>query len=168
MDNGLVSRALSGLLDLEEYYGGTDEVRTSTSKKKTYTLKELCNEVAPFYLSIGMTANMFWNEDVDYAVQYRKAWKIQQDRLNQQLWLQGLYIHDALISTPIVVSGFKKSGDKQSHTYPTEPYVLNKIEAERREEDKKIKEQLEIKNKMIAFASQFNKKMRQKEAEAIE
>lgn len=155
---------MSGLIDLEELVNGGTSDRTSNSRQ-TYTFKDLFYSQAPYYLSIGMTANEYWNEDVEYVVHYRKAWKIKQDRLNQQLWLQGMYVYDALLDTPIVVSGFAKKGEEK-RKYPTEPYALTVEQQKQREADKERAHQMEIKNKLVAFASQFNKKMRDKEGKS--
>ena len=50
-------------------------------------------------MSIGMTYDEFWNQDVALVRVYRKADELRRRRQNDALWMQGLYIRDALLST---------------------------------------------------------------------
>ena len=47
-------------------------------------------------MSIGMTYEQFWYGDPWMVVSFRKAHEMRKDMLNQQLWLQGLYIYNAI------------------------------------------------------------------------
>lgn len=109
-------------------------------------------EQFPFYLSIGMSREEYWDEDPMLVIPYRKAYQLKQKRENYSAWLQGLYFYDALTRVAPIMNAFAKSG---THTepYPDEPYPFSeeeKKERERREEEKIRREQLEYFKTMIA------------------
>ena len=54
-------------------------------------------EAFPYYLSIGMTPEQYWDDDVELCKFYREKAKIDLDRENQSLWLQGMYIYETLL-----------------------------------------------------------------------
>lgn len=93
-------------------------------------------------MSIGMTYDEFWNQDVALVRVYRKADELNRRRQNEALWMQGLYIRDALLST--VGNMFADKGATPNE-YPKEPYpvtaeqVAEKKEAERRRMEDRIK-----------------------------
>lgn len=97
------------------------EERLST-KNKSYT--QIFEEILPFYISIGMTVDQFYHQDVSLAIIYRQAYKIKNEQKNTQLWLQGMYIYDA-ISTSIYNAFCRKSG-QQAASYTSKPYSINK------------------------------------------
>ena len=117
---------------------------------KTYT--EQFHEVFPFYLSIGMTYELFWLEDSALVRDYRKADELHQERKNYEAWLQGAYIYDAFCAVSPVMNAFAKRGTKPS-PYHQKPYTMR----QEREEPSVVKEQ-EGAAKFHAFAEQFNKR----------
>ena len=50
----------------------------------------------PWYLSIGMTPEQYWDGDCMLAKYYRKAQELRRQERNTELWLQGLYVYDAV------------------------------------------------------------------------
>ena len=50
-------------------------------------------------MSIGMSYDEFWNQDVSLVKAYRKADELRRRRQNVVLWLQGVYVREALLST---------------------------------------------------------------------
>jgi len=130
----------------------TEEVAPPT---KTYT--EQFYEVFPFYLSIGMTYELFWLKDATLTRYYRKAYEMQRERANYDAWLQGAYIYDALCAVSPVLHAFAKSGTKPI-PYHKEPYGTKKSDAEN---TKNIDAEVGA-AKFFAFASQFNKKFENK------
>lgn len=65
-----------------------------TTQEKTYT--EIFEESFPFYLAIGMSSAEYWEGDCSLTRYYRKAYKIKQEEVNNNAWLQGLYVYDAI------------------------------------------------------------------------
>ena len=129
------SELVSGSLSVAE--GSERKVR---SPFLTYT--EQFYEVFPYYLSIGMTAEQFWDGDPTLTKYYRRADEIRNDRKNQELWLQGLYFYEALCDVAPILQAMAKKGTK-ARPYPEKPYSiserqrrLEKEEQERRVADK--------------------------------
>lgn len=55
----------------------------------------------PFYLSIGMTPEQYWDEDCTLVVAYRQAYELKRKERNNDLWLQGLYILSSRTAPPL-------------------------------------------------------------------
>lgn len=134
-------------------YGGSNGA--SAAPPKSYG--EIFDEMFPYYLSIGMTADEYWNGDCQNIKAYRKAEKLRAERKNQELWLQGAYIYEALCRVSPVFHAFAKKGTKPS-PYPSEPYAINEAQQERKQEnaDKKVMDK--GKAFMETFMVQHNKK----------
>lgn len=88
----------------------------------------------PYYLAIGMPLSEYWNGDCTLTKVYHEAHKIKQEEKNQELWLQGLYIYEALLCSSPVFHDFVKK--PKPLPYPEKPYELRK-----KEEPKEVKEQ---------------------------
>lgn len=103
-----------------------------------------------------MTYDDFWHGDVNIVRAYRKADEMNRRRQNEVLWMQGLYIRDALICT---VGNMFSGKSAQKHEYPKEPYAVTELEIREREErEAKIREE-RIKANFAAFAARLQKKM---------
>lgn len=100
-----------------------------------YTFSEIFEEVFPTFLAIGMTYEQFWEGDPTLVRAYRKAEKIRNKRMNEQLWLSGIYTAEALAST---VGNMFSKGNK--HKYPEEPLPITEEEIlERKERERRLK-----------------------------
>lgn len=151
MDCELVSGSLS-----ENGGSGRTDAR---SPFLTYT--EQFYEVFPYYLSIGMTYDQFWNDDVDLAKYYRKADEMRTERLNQQLWLQGMYFYEAICDVSPILHAFAKKGTKP-HPYPERPYSLTEKARDKAEEEKTKVNAEKGKKMMEAFMVAHNAKYKEK------
>lgn len=109
--------------------GGGRSVPISNSYTKTFY------DQFPYYLSIGMTPEQYWDGDPALAKYYRKSDEIKCKRRNEELWLQGLYIYEALCDVSPVLNAFAKKGTKP-RPYAERPYALNNHD---REEEQKIR-----------------------------
>lgn len=138
---------------------GESEQKDNAPSPFTYT--ERFHKAFPQYLAIGMTPSEFWDGDCTLAVAYRKAEEIRNTRRNQELWLQGMYIYEALCDVAPVFHAFAKKGTKPLK-YPSEPYSLTpkerKARAETRDE-KVFKKGLGV---MEALMQSMNRKFGQK------
>ena len=81
----------------------------------------------PFYLSIGMSFDEFWNAEADRVVYYRKAYKMRQRRSNDLAWLGGRYVYYALSAVVPALRGLSK---EPVNPYLDEPYPYTKEDAE--------------------------------------
>jgi hypothetical protein len=86
-----------------------------------------------------MSPEQYWDGDPTLAKYYRQADEIKQNRRNQELWLQGMYIYEALCDVSPVLNAFAKKGTKPT-PYVDHPYPLSTKD---REAEKKLREQRE-------------------------
>ena len=112
MDSELVSSSLSATGESEQ---------KSSALPFTYT--EKFYELFPYYLAIGMTYDQYWNDDPTLVKYYRNAAELQKERRNEELWLQGMYIYEALCDVAPVLNANAKKGTKP-HPYSEKPYAI--------------------------------------------
>ena len=124
---------------------GGELLKNSASKPLSYT--EIFYEHFPFYLSIGMTYDQYWNDDCMLVKYYREAHRLRNERKNQELWLQGLYIYEALCDVAPVLHAFAKSGTKP-RPYLSKPFPITMEEVKR---DKEEQEKLNRQKAMALF-----------------
>lgn len=142
---------VSDLLSSTEGSGGV----TATAPLKTYT--EKFHELFPYYLSIGMTEEQYWDRDSTLVVAYRKAEELKTNRKNQEMWLQGAYIYEALCRVSPILHAFAKKGTKPS-PYVAEPYTITEKQAEIKREEKAKKTFDKGKAMIEGFLIRHNKK----------
>lgn len=110
-------------------------------------------------MSIGMSYDEFWNQDVHMVVAYRKANELRDKRRNQELWLQGAYIYEALCDASPLFRFSMKRGVVRPEPYAKEPYPITAAEAKEREvREARVKEE-RLKAEFALFAEQMRKKM---------
>lgn len=130
MDGELVSSSLSTAEEVGQ--------RGSTS---SFTYTQKFYEFFPYYLSIGMTPEQYWDGDCTLVKYYRKAEELRIEKRNQELWLQGMYIYEAICDVSPILHAFAKKGAKP-HPYPSKPYALTEaqIRHEKEEQERKLAE----------------------------
>lgn len=112
-------------------------------------------EHLPYYLHIGMSSAEFWEGDCTLTKSYREAYKLKVNERNRELWLQGLYIYEALCDVSPVLQAFAKRGTKPRE-YLKEPIALTKEEIEeRRIRDEKRRFE-ELKARISTWAANTN------------
>lgn len=112
-------------------------------------------------MSIGMTYSEFWDQDVAMVRAYRKADELRKRRQNEIIWLQGMYIYEALCdASPLFRTSFSKKMVKPE-PYAKEPYPITEAEIREREEREARLAQERIKAEFAAFAARMQKKMPQ-------
>jgi hypothetical protein len=104
-----------------------------------------------------MTPEQFWDGDCTWVKYFRQAEELRNDRRNQELWLQGMYIYEALCDVSPVLHAFAKKGTKPS-PYSTKPYPRNDKQSARDEEEKQRKIAEKGKQIMEARMAAINKK----------
>ena len=132
-----------------------NEIEENRSSLFTYTSKFY--EAFPYYLSIGMTYDQYWNGDCTLPIYYRKAEELRNEKRNQELWLQGMYIYEALCDVSPILHAFAKKGTKPQ-PYTTNPYPITKKELKRIEEEKERKMAEKGKRNMEALMATLNKR----------
>ncbi len=108
-----------------------------------------------------MTYDQYWNDDCRLTEYYRKAHELQNKRRNQELWLQGAYIYEALLDVAPVLQ-FRKKNAKPT-PYPEEPFPLTEKEVQEKKEREARKRYEKIKARMEAFTKVQNKRKTEQE-----
>ena len=108
----------------------------------------------PTYLALGMTYEQFWDGDSDLVKAYRSADSIRRRRRNEELWLEGVYMVEALNAT---VGNMFAKGAK--HQYPTEPFPITAEEQQERQEREQRAKMERIKAAFTAKALSVNAKI---------
>ena len=128
MDSELVSSPLSATEGSEH-----------NSSLPNFTYTERFYEMFPYYLSIGMTYEQYWNGDCTLVKYYRKAEELRNEKRNQELWLQGMYVYEAICDASPILHAFAKKGSKP-HPYPSKPYAISEkqVREEREEKERKL------------------------------
>lgn len=124
MDSKLLKAVLSDARGVEQEEGSAPP----------FSYAEQFHQVFPYYLSIGMTEEQFWDGDNHLVKDYRRAEEIRNEKKNQELWLQGMYIYEALCDVAPIIRAFAKKGTKPGK-YPTEPYAITKKEQKKKQEN---------------------------------
>ena len=132
MDSELVSSSLST----------TEEVGQKGSPS-SFTYTEKFYELFPYYLSIGMTLDQYWDGDSTLVKYYRKAEEIRNEKRNQELWLQGMYVYEAICDVSPILHAFAKKGTKPT-PYSAKPYPLNAKQIKQNEVTEKSGPNIEI------------------------
>lgn len=99
--------------------------------------------------------------DPSLAAAYREADRLRQERVNEQAWLQGYYVYQALGSVAPMLHAFAKNGTK-AKPYP-KPLDLQHPEVKNRPPSAGDMRKMENgKSAMRAFMAGINKKFEQK------
>lgn len=118
-------------------------------------------EQFPCYLALGMSAAEYWDGDPWWAKSYRDAEKLKTEKLNRELWLQGMYFYDALCKVSPILHAFARGGTKPN-PYPEEPYALTRKEDRDREETKAEMQMRQAQKYMEQFAIGYAKAQEEK------
>ena len=110
-------------------------------------------------MSIGMTYDEFWEGDVRLVEVYRKADELRYRRQNQAMWLQGMYIYDALCDASPLFRFSMKKGAIKPEPYPQEPYPVTAEEVKARKEREMRKKEEQLKAAFATFANGVRQKM---------
>lgn len=114
---------------------GSSGLESEERKVESTSLTELFERMCPIYMSYGMTYDEYWKESPYRAKFYREAHEMQVKQKDEEMWVQGMYIYEALCEVSPVLHAFSKSGTKPL-PYSKKPYLAT-IENNKTEEDKK-------------------------------
>ena len=127
------------------------------------SLSQVFEELCPIYMGYGMSYDDYWYDDAYKATYYRKAHEIQIKHADEEFWMQGMYIYDALCRVSPMLHAFSKSGTKPL-PYLEQPFsYLNEAEKtkeqkEKEAENERLKAQIQFKMWSRAVAKKFKKK----------
>lgn len=112
------------------------------------------DELCAFYMLCGVPCEEFWNGDYTTLKYYVRCHELRNEQKNQEMWLQGAYILEAVRS--VVSNALSKNG-KGGSEYPKEPFKLRPpTDAEKEQEKQKMVEQ--FRNQLMGLDSKFRAK----------
>lgn len=121
------------------------------SKVESISLTKIFEELCPIYMGYGMSYDEFWYGEPYRAKFYREAHEIQIKQKDEEFWIQGMYIYEALCDVSPILHAFSKSGTKPL-PYREEPY-MSKIFKEKHETEEE--KQQRIKNEQLIAQLHF-------------
>lgn len=124
----------------------------SVGKPSTKSYTEIFNEAFPYYLSVGMSYELYWHGEPNLVKAYREADEMRVDRMNYEAWLQGLYVYQAVGALYPVFNPFSKQ--KKAEEYLKEPIVIT----ERARNQKAMEEGNKMANFLKAWADALKDK----------
>lgn len=116
------------------------------SKVEGASLSAFFEEMCPIYMSYGMSYDEFWYKSPYRAKFYIEAYKRKIKQQDEYMWMQGMYIYEALCKVSPILHAFSKKGTKPL-PYSEKPYLYNNenLETEKEKEQQKRNEQLLVK-----------------------
>lgn len=125
---------------------------SSSGNTSTYTrFTEAFEDAFPYYLAIGMPSDEYWNGRGELVAGYREAHERKTNQENFMLWLQGLYIYQAIGSLAPALNAMGKGKVKD---YIEKPIPITESAKEQAEIDKMNK----MAAAMMAWAMNFKPK----------
>ena len=152
MDSELVTDSLPGI------EGG------GVNRRPLLRYTDRFREAFPFYLSIGMTEEQYWDGDCTLARDYRKAHELRLKRENEAMWRNGAYIYRIIADMAPLYRTFKPSKPRPYLDEPIDFWPDTSKEKEREAEKKKMEEQrARFRGMVERFNTSFLKKQKEKE-----
>lgn len=109
----------------------------------------------PYYLTIGMTYDQYWHGDVWMVEAFRKADELRMRRKNEEYWLLGRYVYDAIGNLSPILRSFAKKGTKPV-PYMKSPYKISgDDERQETEEEKAEREEQEAARAKLYMTQMF-------------
>lgn len=106
------------------------QLKIPSSNPAKFSFAKVYEDLCPQYLSMGMTLHEYWDDDAVLVRYFRKTYEINERRKNHDMWLQGHYIHQAMVSA---LSSLFAKNKSDIYPYPSEPYAITQEEMEERE-----------------------------------
>lgn len=103
---------------------------------------------------IGISYDEYWNGDYTKFKYYEEAYKLEIERKNQELWMQGLYFYEGI--TTALSNAFAKKGSKPQ-SYPDKPHRITSLTEEEKEEEKR-KQVEEFRKQLMMLDKHFTAK----------
>lgn len=128
-----------------------------SSKNKSRKFTDVFEELCPYFMSIGVSYDDFWNGEFEITKFALKADEYTQRRKNSEFWLNSIYIFRAILDAAPAYKEFSNQNETISYSVK-EPFPLSKKEIEKQAEKEKEEKMNRIKDYMISFAKQNNEK----------
>lgn len=136
---------------------------TADSELTTAWFGKYADELCPWYMSIGVSYDEYWNGDYTRLKYYRQAEEYRQERDNEAAWLQGLYVYEAVGCLAPILHAFAKCGTKPKK-YPEEPFAVTARQRRQKDEKEKLNAAEEIQSRTMKWVNSMRRKFSGKES----
>ena len=130
---------------------GSSGLESEQKRVESISLTTLFEKWCPIYMSYGMSYDEFWKESPYRAKFYREAHELKLKQKDELMWVQGMYIYEALCEVSPVLHAFSKKGTKPL-PYSKKPYLseidkkVTKAEKEKQIENERLIAQIHFQN----------------------
>lgn len=104
--------------------GSSRLISREKSKVEYISLTKTFEELCPIYMSYGMSYDEFWYGESYRAKFYLDSHKLKVKQKDEEMWIQGMYIYEALCKVSPVLHAFSKKGTKPL-PYAEKPYLTS-------------------------------------------
>lgn len=120
----------------------------------------------PYYLAMGMTYEEYWEGSAELTIFFREKAKIERQRKNYEMWLQGAYIYHALMAVAPAFNALAKDHTPSDYLDDVIPQTKQEAEKQKiRKERKRMEEQM---NRFRASVMNVNRTLKKREEGGVE
>ena len=145
--------------------GSNGLISKGKSKVEGTSLSIFFEKMCPIYMSYGMSYDEFWYKSPYRTKYYLDSYKRKIKQQDEYMWMQGMYIYEALCKVSPILHAFSKKGTKPL-PYSEKPYLHNddnfKTEDEKEQEKKnnELLVKLHFKRWVKNMQNKFNKEQK--------
>lgn len=145
--------------------GSNGLISKGKSKVEGTSLSIFFEKMCPIYMSYGMSYDEFWYKSPYRTKYYLDSYKRKIKQQDEYMWMQGMYIYEALCKVSPILHAFSKKGTKPL-PYSEKPYLYNNDDfktEEEKEQEKKNNEllvKLHFKRWVKNMQNKFNKEQK--------
>lgn len=143
--------------------GSSGLISEEKSRVESTSLTQLFEKACPIYMSYGMSYNDFWYGPAFMTTFYRDANKLKLRQQDENNWMIGMYVYEAILDCSPVLHAFSKKGTKPL-PYAEKPYLTDVFETkteaqkEQEKENERLKFLIQMNNWFRATKKQFTNK----------
>ena len=143
--------------------GSRGLVSEDESLVESTSLTKLFEKACPIYMSFGMSYHDFWYGPAFMTTFYKDAHKLRLRQQDENNWMLGMYVYEAILDCSPILHAFSKKGTKPL-PYAEKPYLMDKLddktqaEKEQEIENERLKFTIQMQNWYRATKKQFENK----------
>ena len=143
--------------------GSRGLVSEDESLVESTSLTKLFEKACPIYMSFGMSYHDFWYGPAFMTTFYKDAHKLRLRQQDENNWMLGMYVYEAILDCSPILHAFSKKGTKPL-PYAEKPYLMDKFddktqaEKEQEMENERLKFTIQMQNWYRATKKQFENK----------
>ena len=112
--------------------GGIAPIDFDNQSARNESFSDYLDKLCVYWMHYGVPYDVFWNGDYTQLKYYAEAYKLDVERRNQELWLQGMYNYEAFATV------MSRMMDKHSKAkYPDKPYRITELSEDEKEAENK-------------------------------